>query len=290
MRPNSRYVQGNRGNRRSARRASLFRSSQQTRRIIELIDVYGDHSQHTLPGRMNITSHQSVLAALEARANRFSDRNKLSTLDDKLLSSALDETGTVDITCNDLDVSYDECERLALIQQEINNIKEISTTDDRLKIHGLLPAKKGEGITRLIYENVNGINNRLSNNDKVEKAKEIHNDLEVDVVAYNEHRLNMKHKSNVNGFNQLFRGGESNIQSVVAHNVHENISKVQEGGTSLMMFGPLTSSLDYGAEKMDKSGLGRWSVMTVQGEGFKTRIVCGYNPCYNNNSNSSTSY
>ena len=57
-----------------------------------------------------------------------------------------------------------------------------------------------------------------------------------------------------------------------------------------MMFGPLTSSLDYGAEKMDKSGLGRWSVMTVQGEGFKTRIVCGYNPCYNNNANSSTSY
>ena len=77
---------------------------------------------------------------------------------------------------------------------------------------------------------------------------------------------------------------------MVAHNVHENISKVQEGDTSLLMFGPLTSLLDYGAEKMDKSGLGRWSVMTVQGEGFNTRIVCGYNTCYNNNANSSTSY
>jgi hypothetical protein len=72
---------------------------------------------------MNITSHQSVLAALEVRANRFSDRNKLSTLDNKLLSSALDETGTVDITCGNLDVS-NESERLALIQQEINNKKE----------------------------------------------------------------------------------------------------------------------------------------------------------------------
>jgi hypothetical protein len=100
----------------------------------------------------------------------------------------------------------------------------------------------------------------------------------------------MKHKSNVNGFNQLFRGGESTIQSVVAHNVHENISKVQEGGTCLMMFGPRTSSLDHSAEKKDPSGLGRWSVMTVQGEGFKTRIVCGYNPCYNNTPNNSTSY
>jgi hypothetical protein len=32
------------------------------------------------------------------------------------------------------------------------------------------------------------------------------------------------------------------------------------------------------------------SVMTVQGEGFKTRIVCGYNLCYNNTLNNSTSY
>ena len=235
---------------------------------------------------MNITNHQTVLAALEARANRSSGCNKLSSFDDKLLSSALDETGTVavDILCDDSDDSVSE------LQQEIKNINEFSITDERLKIHGLLPSKKGEGTIRLIYENANGINNRLSNNDKVEKAREIHDDLEVDVVAYNEHRLNMKHKSNVNGFNQLFRGGESTIQSVVAHNVHENISKVQEGGTCLMMFGPLTSSLDHGAEKKDPSGLGRWSVMTVQGEGFKTRIVCGYNPCYNKNPNSSTTY
>ena len=273
LRPNSsRTVQGKRGSKRSARRAALFRSSQQNLRIIELIDENGVHSQHSLPGRMNITSHQAVLAALEARANRSSGRNKLSTLDEKLLSSALDETGTVDIVCEDIDVNDSE------VQQQIKNIREISITDERLKIHGRLPPKKGDGTIRLIYENANGINNRLSNNDKVEKAKEIHDDLEVDVVAYNEHRLNMKHKSNVNGFNQLFRGGESSIQSVVAHNVHENISKVQEGGTCLMMFGPLTSSLDHSAEKKDPSGLGRWSVMTVQGEGFKTRIVCGYNP------------
>jgi hypothetical protein len=272
-RHNSRSVQGKRGSKRSARRAAMFRNSQQNQRII-------------LPGRMNITNHQTVLAALEARANRSSGCNKLSSFDDKLLSSALDETGTVavDILCDDSDDSVSE------LQQEIKNINEFSITDERLKIHGLLPSKKGEGTIRLIYENANGINNRLSNNDKVEKAREIHDDLEVDVVAYNEHRLNMKHKSNVNGFNQLFRGGESTIHSVVAHNVHENISKVQEGGTCLMMFGPLTSSLDHGAEKKDPSGLGRWSVMTVQGEGFKTRIVCGYNPCYNKNPNSSTTY
>ena len=95
---------------------------------------------------------------------------------------------------------------------------------------------------RLIYENVNGISNNLCNNDKVEKAKGIINDLEVDIVAYNEHHLNMQNKYNVNGFSQLFKGGEAAIHLVVAHNVHENFGKIQEGGTCLMAVGPLTQN------------------------------------------------
>ena len=60
-------------------------------------------------------------------------------------------------------------------------------------------------------------------------------ELEADVVCYNEHRVNTKHKENHNGFNQLFRGGEADIRSVVAHNVHENVGKVQERGTSILL-------------------------------------------------------
>ena len=41
---------------------------------------------------------------------------------------------------------------------------------------------------------------------------------------------------------------------------------------------------------MDITGLGRWSVISLKGDGIKTRIVCGYNPCFNNNPNSSTTY
>jgi hypothetical protein len=98
------------------------------------------------------------------------------------------------------------------------------------KIHGATPGSKGEGVTRLIYENVNGLNNRMCNNEKLDRARELIDELEADVVAYNEHRLNMAHKLNINGFNQLFKGGESEVHSVVSHNVHENIGKVQEGG------------------------------------------------------------
>ena len=125
-----------------------------------------------------------------------------------------------------------------------------------LQIHGARPMRKAEGIIRLIYENANGINNRLSDNEKVEKAKRLHNDLEVDIAAYNEHRLNMRHKDNVNGFNQLFRGGEVEVQLVVAHNIHENIGRVQEGGTCVLAFGTITKKIEADQSAKDMTGLG----------------------------------
>ena len=238
---------------------------------------------------MAITRHESVLAALENRANRFSSRGNLRGVDVGLVNSALDETGTIDTSlfCN----TYENNERLALAeQQEATRVTELGVPEEVLQIHGEAPGSKPEGVFRLIYENVNGISNRLTGNDKVEKAKELHDELEVDLVAYNEHRLNMQHRQNCNGFNQLFKGGEATVKSVVAHNVHENFGRVQEGGTSLMAFGPITEYLMSDEPGKDESGLGRWAIMTFKGDVGRTRVVCGYNPCYNARPDSSTTY
>ena len=80
------------------------------------------------------------------------------------------------------------------------------------------------------------------------------------------------------------------MRSVVAHNVRENFGPVQEGRTSLLLFGPLSESLSQGGMKKDATGLGRWLAMTLKGQGGRTRIVCGYNPCGNNKPNSSTTF
>ncbi len=73
----------------------------------------------------------------------------------------------------------------------------------------------------------------------------------------------------MNGFSQLFKGGEVAIQSVVAHNVHGNFGKVQEGGTSLKAIGPLTEYVEPNQPGKDKTGLGRWSVMSFKGKNGK---------------------
>ena len=80
----------------------------------------------------------------------------------------------------------------------------MNISEELLRVHGIAPGKKPEGITRIIYENVNGLNTRISGNEKVEKAKDVIDELEADVVFYNKHRINIKHKQNRNGFNQLF--------------------------------------------------------------------------------------
>jgi hypothetical protein len=102
--------------------------------------------------------------------------------------------------------------------------------------------------------------------------------------------LNMRHKKYSNGFNQLFKGGEATVKSIVAHNVHENIGCIQQGETSLLKFGTLTEQLDHNEGSKDDSGLGRWAVMRLQGDGFRTRIVCAYNLCGNLRLNSGTTY
>ena len=48
------------------------------------------------------------------------------------------------------------------------------------QVVGTNKQSKKEGITRLIYENLNGINSRLSDNEKLEKARQIIDELGAD--------------------------------------------------------------------------------------------------------------
>ena len=80
------------------------------------------------------------------------------------------------------------------------------------------------------------------------------------------------------------------IKAIVAHNTHENVGRVQEGGTAMLVFGPMTQHVDPSHAK-DQTGLGRWVVTTLRGShGFVTRVVCGYNPCGNSRCQSGTMY
>ena len=140
----------------------------------------------------------------------------------------VDETGTVARVISRQDAAAQEDRQRQRRQYE--RLEARGVADELLRVHGTAPGVKAEGVTRLLYENANGLDCRWTNNWKLDKARGIHDELEADVIAYNEHRLNMRRAQNSVGFSQLFGGREAEIRSVVAHNVHENIGRIQEGG------------------------------------------------------------
>ncbi len=99
-----------------------------------------------------------------------------------------------------------------------------------LEVHGLPPGRKGDGVTRLIYGDLNGLQSTMwGKNGKLEKAQRVIDDLQADIVCYNEHRQNLRHKSNRNGFRQMFNGGETELRAIASHNRNKDAMKFQEG-------------------------------------------------------------
>ena len=242
-------------------------------------------------GRMSTTKHNKILSVLEKRAIRWRDKVRHKHNEDDLLyREALDETGTVDTSpLSDSDTECESVDSENKQTEQCNGLGIAGVLDEVLEVHGVAPGGKADGVTRLLMENPNGLRNTISGNEKLEKGKEVIDELEADLVALPEHRLNCRHKHNRNGFRQMFQGGEADIRAVAAHNVHENVSKHQEGGTALLAYGTIVDQYDFEHSGKDNTGLGRWVTMVFRGsEGVATRVVCVCNLCCKNHKESRT--
>ena len=238
--------------------------------------------------------HSSVLTALERRAIRFQSRLDAQDLSDAdLIAEAIEGKG-VEKSYQGEDAKIDQF-NFNVEEQEIQQL--LVEKAEFLKVLGWAPGSKGEGITRFIFENPNGLPARLTGNKKLDKTKTVINDLEGDFYGFSEHRNNLKHKDNKrHGINQLFDGGESLVRGVLAHNKHEKIEKyllrrTQEGGTGAVAFGELASLINRNNTGCDDMGLARWVYMEFKGtEGHSTIALVGYVPCANNKVDSGTSF
>ena len=65
---------------------------------------------------------------------------------------------------------------------------------DLLQPQGLPPNTKQDGIFWLLCENPNGFNNRITGNQKLDKAIDLKDELEANGPLYCKHRLNLKHR------------------------------------------------------------------------------------------------
>jgi hypothetical protein len=135
-----------------------------------------------------------------------------------------------------------------------------------LEVHGLPLGRKGDGVTRLIYENLNKLQSTMSRkNEKLEKAWRVINNLQADIICYNKHWQNIHHKSNWNGFWQMFNSGETELWAIVSHNRNKDTGKYQEGGTEMMVYGNLIQQFNPEDSRQDDLGLERWTYIKFTG-------------------------
>ena len=208
---------------------------------------------------MNRIEHQKVLAKRALRYRYGVGRGALET--GERCDEAIDETGTV-LTAGLTGEEGDGKEEEGVTASEVRideMMAAMGVQAEVLPVHGTAQGTKADGVVRLIYENVDGLNNKISGNEKLEKEKGIIDDLEADIVCLNEHKQNLMHKDNTNGFSQFFKGGEAKVRSVAAHNKHEGkkAERRQEGGTVAMVFGQLIEQYNFDASGRDETGLAR---------------------------------
>ncbi len=143
---------------RSRERVRRFRRPFEISRTIETVDGLGTRHTRRTRGRMNTTEHETILSILERRARRFRPEMRLVPAEEQM-DGRIDETGTLFRT-EEVEVS----DSLALAARVVEE-REIRTVNDEvLELHGTRPPPKPEGVTRLIYENANGIDGRFKNN------------------------------------------------------------------------------------------------------------------------------
>jgi hypothetical protein len=219
---------------------------------------------------------------LQIRADRFRKQGSLREEDLEEIINGIKENK--DIKDNEGD------DKAATAATDKHNTMLEAVEEGLLQVHGMPPNTKQQGIFRIMGKNCNGFINRIGGNEKIAKALDIKEDLDIDCLMYCKHHINFRHKDYKNNLKQMFQR-ELTCTAVLAHNVHKAkcAGRVQEGGTGTISFGDLVGYIKKTGR--DDKGLGRWCWVLLGGNnGRNMQIIMAYNPCKNKNVNLGTSY
>ena len=86
-------------------------------------------------------------------------------MDEVLYQEVLYETGTVSIDI----LTESDTDSVTLRENTVEWAEEgkVDIAEELLRVHGIAPGKKTYAVTRIIYENANIFNTRISRNEKV---------------------------------------------------------------------------------------------------------------------------
>ena len=178
-------------------------------------------------------------------------------------------------------IACDESDSIHHTRRRKKETKIIST-----KVHGDPLGEKDDGCVRFVFENFNGIAPWYTRSDKIILARRFLHRIKADCYMGTECRAQWDLLRYTNKLEQLFKS-DVQIKAIAAHNIHENDTRAQEGGTAIITYDQL-ANLQHSAG-VDLTGLGRWCWITLKGKHkHTTRIICAYQPCTSKHTSIST--
>ena len=139
---------------------------------------------------------------------------------------------------------------------------------------GYIPEKKGHGWVRIMFENWNSLG-VCTQSWKFDRLNYLVKRLNIDIVAGCECQTDWSKVDNDNQFHSLLAPGRAK-KGIASHNTTERIQRDQPGGTAIAGVGRICDVIkEVGS---DKTGLGRWSWISLSGGTTTTRIISAYLP------------
>ena len=143
--------------------------------------------------------------------------------------------------------------------------------------HCYIPDKKPDGVVRIIMEDWNSIKLCTEKNQegisKINKTRKRYN---ADIMLGCEPQVDWSMADIEHQFYKLFEFWELK-EGKAAYNSNEHIQRCQQGGTSAMAFGRLSSYVtEMGA---DSQNLGRWTYLKISNSYKTVQVVMAYRPC-----------
>ena len=143
--------------------------------------------------------------------------------------------------------------------------------------HSYIPdVRKGDDIVRLGCKNANSLSLFDLCLTKLRKLLSLDNKYQTDGACIVEHGMNFLMAPDGQRPEDIFAAFRGSRVSA-AHNIHEQHSCYQQGGTLTAAFTRLSGYVT--ATGMDPTGLGCWSWVQVGSGEHRTRIVTAYQPC-----------
>ena len=149
----------------------------------------------------------------------------------------------------------------------------------KTKLFGEKMKPKASHICRIVSQNINCMGLTSSYGYKATQLKNWLYRNNADICGMQEiglaQQLLPRHDQLVEGMRDFRR---DNIGMSSANNKHENIEKMQYGGTAVFAYDLFSYMVR--ASGCDNTGLGRWSWLQLEGhKDRRVRVISAYNPC-----------